>query len=383
MIDITNLYQERHRQLAIQRSVKSKLEDILPLLSKGRLTEIASSIELSGRSKMNKAELVAELPRNILREYQLDFTLLLSTEEEFRFFQEVLSQPYVQNNDISPGTYVHFLNYGILYTFFNKDKLYFVIPEEVKAALNKLDWDAVHWTRSWEQLVLQYVSAAVNLYGVCTPELVLDIYNGQNEQHLSMLDLEEVTDYHLNRMQDYIRVDDFFVSQYFEDDNQDEFRELLRSIQNKPRYIPNKEQFLKYSDDLYFEMTPQLLQLRLFILNQLCKDAELVDHIIDDIQLACSMEEPLQAIVNELERRNIVFDNMDQVKRFTDLVTEVYNHTRLWSNCGYMPAEMRALTGGSANRMVPGQRNTAVKVGRNDPCTCGSGKKYKKCCGAV
>lgn len=21
------------------------------------------------------------------------------------------------------------------------------------------------------------------------------------------------------------------------------------------------------------------------------------------------------------------------------------------------------------------------KVGRNDPCTCGSGKKYKKCCG--
>ena len=24
---------------------------------------------------------------------------------------------------------------------------------------------------------------------------------------------------------------------------------------------------------------------------------------------------------------------------------------------------------------------TAVKVGRNDPCPCGSGKKYKKCCG--
>ncbi|MCB1903860.1 MAG: SEC-C domain-containing protein, partial [Gammaproteobacteria bacterium] len=22
------------------------------------------------------------------------------------------------------------------------------------------------------------------------------------------------------------------------------------------------------------------------------------------------------------------------------------------------------------------------KVGRNDPCPCGSGKKFKKCCGA-
>lgn len=25
---------------------------------------------------------------------------------------------------------------------------------------------------------------------------------------------------------------------------------------------------------------------------------------------------------------------------------------------------------------------TTPDVGRNDPCTCGSGKKYKKCCGA-
>ncbi|MCI7098671.1 MAG: SEC-C domain-containing protein [Lachnospiraceae bacterium] len=24
---------------------------------------------------------------------------------------------------------------------------------------------------------------------------------------------------------------------------------------------------------------------------------------------------------------------------------------------------------------------TDKKVGRNDPCPCGSGKKYKKCCG--
>ncbi|MBQ7282414.1 MAG: SEC-C domain-containing protein, partial [Spirochaetales bacterium] len=24
---------------------------------------------------------------------------------------------------------------------------------------------------------------------------------------------------------------------------------------------------------------------------------------------------------------------------------------------------------------------TAPKVGRNDPCPCGSGKKYKNCCG--
>ena len=25
--------------------------------------------------------------------------------------------------------------------------------------------------------------------------------------------------------------------------------------------------------------------------------------------------------------------------------------------------------------------NSTKKVGRNDPCPCGSGKKYKQCCG--
>ena len=26
-------------------------------------------------------------------------------------------------------------------------------------------------------------------------------------------------------------------------------------------------------------------------------------------------------------------------------------------------------------------RRAAPKIGRNDPCPCGSGKKYKHCCG--
>ena len=32
---------------------------------------------------------------------------------------------------------------------------------------------------------------------------------------------------------------------------------------------------------------------------------------------------------------------------------------------------------------VPHEPSRAVKVGRNDPCPCGSGKKFKKCCGTT
>lgn len=57
------------------------------------------------------------------------------------------------------------------------------------------------------------------------------------------------------------------------------------------------------------------------------------------------------------------------------------------------PAQSNALPGSSSAGMVKNSpvRNAPVKstpvtapkkVGRNDPCPCGSGKKYKKCCGA-
>ncbi|MBU3581138.1 preprotein translocase subunit SecA [Polynucleobacter sp. AP-Capit-er-40B-B4] len=39
--------------------------------------------------------------------------------------------------------------------------------------------------------------------------------------------------------------------------------------------------------------------------------------------------------------------------------------------------------GGAAVDIQPAPIRTGPKVGRNDPCTCGSGKKYKNCCGAL
>jgi len=44
--------------------------------------------------------------------------------------------------------------------------------------------------------------------------------------------------------------------------------------------------------------------------------------------------------------------------------------------------EMLQFAGGEASGAPKAQVIKGAKVGRNDPCPCGSGKKYKKCCGA-
>ncbi|MNF05860.1 hypothetical protein D3C80_2056860 [compost metagenome] len=72
---------------------------------------------------------------------------------------------------------------------------------------------------------------------------------------------------------------------------------------------------------------------------------------------------------------------MKQVEKVVHLLTEVHNHTRVWSNCGHTPSELRGLT---ATPVIYGKVVKSVtvnKIGRNEPCPCGSGLKYKKCCG--
>ena len=45
-------------------------------------------------------------------------------------------------------------------------------------------------------------------------------------------------------------------------------------------------------------------------------------------------------------------------------------------------AELRAEANGGTVAKVETVVHEGPKIGRNDPCPCGSGKKYKKCCGA-
>ncbi|HKP86332.1 MAG TPA: preprotein translocase subunit SecA [Blastocatellia bacterium] len=47
----------------------------------------------------------------------------------------------------------------------------------------------------------------------------------------------------------------------------------------------------------------------------------------------------------------------------------------------FTKANETAFAGGEEESAKP-VRNKGPRIGRNDPCTCGSGKKYKKCCGA-
>ncbi|HZK18019.1 MAG TPA: SEC-C metal-binding domain-containing protein, partial [Clostridia bacterium] len=94
----------------------------------------------------------------------------------------------------------------------------------------------------------------------------------------------------------------------------------------------------------------------------------LVEYKFEGYEMFQNMIEAIQEdVVRLIYRVNVV--TQPQAKRHN--VTEGHNSASAFSNAG----------GGSAGKPKPVQRRHK-KIGRNAPCPCGSGKKYKKCCGA-
>jgi len=84
------------------------------------------------------------------------------------------------------------------------------------------------------------------------------------------------------------------------------------------------------------------------------------------------------------------FESEEQTDEFLQKLNAVHNNIRMWVLKGHTPnealeEEKKRLQRLAEKEYRPGSvgEQTVVKgeqVGRNDPCPCGSGKKYKKCC---
>ena len=71
-------------------------------------------------------------------------------------------------------------------------------------------------------------------------------------------------------------------------------------------------------------------------------------------------------------------DLIEEFARKHPPITDVIQETRWWGGFQQASGNSDASLAGRVAKPYHSQ----PKVGRNDPCPCGSGKKYKKCCGA-
>lgn len=105
-----------------------------------------------------------------------------------------------------------------------------------------------------------------------------------------------------------------------------------------------------------------------------------IDGYCLDIQMMCQVGDSLNQILQRMQEVGMVVRDQEQLQEVAELVVELGNNTRVWSNNGFTPKELFELEEKQHFMELEETRHVSRKVGRNEQCPCGSGKKYKRCC---
>ena len=97
---------------------------------------------------------------------------------------------------------------------------------------------------------------------------------------------------------------------------------------------------------------------------------------LDGIDESLIVQNPIEEMDEDTEV-NLIFDKEKLYKNMVDAKADWLYGPPMWDNI-FDEDKKKALyrEAKKANTVIKGK-----KVGRNDPCPCGSGKKYKFCCG--
>ncbi|NCU25268.1 hypothetical protein EOM86_00935 [Candidatus Nomurabacteria bacterium] len=228
----------------------------------------------------------------------------------------------------------------------------------------------------------EYAMAAVNLYGVISKAELAEIFNSQNEEqtteeeiYILLLPLVLKNGYYCfyaDHLVHYWMFDDFDFADY-----------VIREQEGKPRFLPHKKEFIKFAN-CYYESEKQR-KCWSKLLDQIFKmwpDSPNRYRFYSELKDMSFFSSGTKGVGELLEKYGLSFEDDDQVQKFFDLLVDARNNTRIWPNKGYAPEEIfkvekKKLAEEGAGELVKLER---IKVGQNDPCPCGSGKKYKKCC---
>ncbi|WP_432662717.1 preprotein translocase subunit SecA [Wukongibacter baidiensis] len=150
------------------------------------------------------------------------------------------------------------------------------------------------------------------------------------------------------------------------------------------------ERILNIAKDLYDKKEEEITEERMRELERVILlrivDTKWIDHIdaMDQFKQGIG----LRAIGNEDPVRAYQMEGFDMFNQMTnniqeDIVKYIFNVTIETETKREKVAEITNTSGGDgvANRKPKTVVRKEKKVGRNEPCPCGSGKKYKKCCG--
>ena len=412
------------------------LREYLTKYTKEELLDQARSFEIKKCSGLRKADLINRIVDTFCAEEMLRSRLACLTKEQMDLFRKACISPTaVSVNEVVDAMQLY--RYWIGYFEDPTDR--FCVFEDVAVAFSKIDDKAFQLKQCRKGWLVKCIHFFIQYYGIAPIEVIYEMYRQKVKDSIDEMieilwempvDIVESCLFTMDKLGMegwpkenplYSEKGIFVHLQLFEDA---EFDYLLRQQMDKDFYIPSAQQIDEICRIGYEASSSAYKKLESFFIKKLKFSYEQAVTWCLQVWANSYEGESPSKIINKMTEANIEFEEK-MINELLELLVAAHNNTRMKENRGYKPSEMvRKKSVDKMPTIVPASSNAAAilkdaapqleamgvpvdlngntdviqttmfpsglngepirvekKIYPNDPCPCGSGKKYKKCCG--
>lgn len=346
---------------------ETSFKSFLEKMTKDELVKIAKKYSVKGLTTLKKADVVERMMEVILNNTRV--VLELMEESTLRYLEDLTKENGLKKYECNEMIYINYLrNRGLAFSGTKDDEAFVIVPKELREIISSnIDKDLKEKSILNEEII-KATAGMVYYFGVCKIDFI--------KSNINKLFAADFDDTYISSLiasgeevgYDYVIDGDMLCHIDVED------VEKIITLQEEAKndyYKFDKKSLIKAGKIDFVEENKQVTKLEK-VLGEL--------FVIDKNILKEEMDSFIVAIKNEVERSEAIdiflqayeIESEQEREIFTYELDVLAKSIRKWSLKGYTEDEIAK----EASRVV-----NVVKIGRNDPCICGSGKKYKKCCG--
>lgn len=346
----------------------SSLDYHLDRMTKEELVKVASKYNIRGITSLKKVDAVLKVKEGIIN--NIDLVLNLLDEDGIEYIEEMVSLNGRKNykcSELIDANY--FRNRGLMFTGMVDKKLNVILPNELIDILkDKLTTDLKKKAKNNTEIIKLF-AGMIYFYGVLTFENFKELVKSYIDFEIKDMNIETLIlngeelgfDYQVEgNLAYHIDVEEPLLIIKEQESNED------------INYLKiDKKTIIKASRPDFIEESKQGEKLEKVMGQLFVIDKKILKEEIDNFSIAIKNEVSLdEAVEVFLEAYEI--ESEEERFIFTGELEKLAKSIKRWTLKGHTENDIE-----NKKKTVVNE----VRIGRNDPCPCGSNKKYKKCCG--
>ncbi|MCD7806669.1 MAG: SEC-C domain-containing protein [Lachnospiraceae bacterium] len=373
---------------------RATVETGLKALTRENLLEMAESLEMQ-ISGTQKNKIAYEIARYLLDPSNMRKELLLMSEEELDEFERLIESGFSKISEKAKEKLDALWNLGYVVAF--RDGSY-EVPEDAETVyqvIKRNGYREFHRQAVW---MLKCLNAFSELYYVTPVKVLYRMYKRDRALAVPYADFLDLYEKIPEEMNPCCVIDDKIMLSHLAEDGRYKLFDMGQI--GTEFYIPTKEEIECLSRDGYPSCVEEYQKLEAFLQNRVGLDEDRCSELCRSAYHMFSSDGEPSDFVIVLENKKIRFATRKDSENFDDLLTQAYLHTWKIELLGHTIMEISQPTASvTVSSKVAASESSNVsfasestgkaikktepakKIYPNDPCPCGSGKKYKKCCG--